>query len=94
MSSTIKITTIKITNASTTSAITQNDVVIGYITHGSLAFKTCWKSGGIQRQAGQRFWITNQEGICRMKLEGHTEFKTRKAAIAKLIATTTKETEK
>ena len=82
------ITTIKTTNNSTTSAITHNGEIIGHITHGSLAFKTCWKSGGMQRQAGKRYWITNQDGICRIKLENYTEFKTRKAAIAKLITNT------
>ena len=82
---TTTITTVKTTNNSTTSAITNNGEIIGYITHGSLAHKTCWKSGGMQRQAGKRYWITNQDGICRIKLVDYTEFKTRKAAIAKLI---------
>jgi len=87
---TTKITTVKTTNYSTTSAITYNSEIIGYITHGLLASKTCWKSGGLQRQAGKRYWITNQDGVSRIKLQNFTEFRTRKAAIAKLIDNNTK----
>ena len=84
------ITTIKTTNYSITSAVAVDGEIIGYITHGSLAFKTCWKAGGMQRQAGKRYWITNQDGVNRIKLQDFTEFKTRKAAIAKLINNNTK----
>jgi hypothetical protein len=82
---TVTIRIIKTLKYSVTSAIIVNDEIIGYITRGSGEHKTCFKAGGLQRDAGKRYWITDQDGICRVKLQDFTEFGTRKAAIAKLI---------